>query len=52
MPRTTPTGLKGLLALQAGVVVRDRFPDQFHQVHRDLFAARHDTGGISPIRQS
>jgi hypothetical protein len=37
-------GLKGLLALQAGVVVRDRFPDQFHQVHRDLFAARHDDG--------
>jgi 2-hydroxychromene-2-carboxylate isomerase len=32
----------GLLALQAGVVVRDSFPDQFHAVHRALFAARHD----------
>ena len=34
----------GLLALQAGVVVRDEFPDQFLQVHRELFAARHDHG--------
>jgi protein-disulfide isomerase len=32
----------GLLALQAGVVVRDRFPEQFLAVHRALFAARHD----------
>jgi hypothetical protein len=34
----------GLLALQAGVVVRDEFPDQFPGVHRALFAARHDEG--------
>jgi hypothetical protein len=34
----------GLLALQAGVVVRDDFPDAFASVHRDLFAARHDQG--------
>lgn len=34
----------GLVALQAGVVVRDRFPDRFFSVHRDLFAARHDHG--------
>jgi protein-disulfide isomerase len=34
----------GLLALQAGVVVRDRFPEQFYAVHRALFAARHDQG--------
>jgi DSBA-like thioredoxin domain len=34
----------GLLALQAGVVVRDRYPDRFPAVHRALFAARHDTG--------
>jgi DSBA-like thioredoxin domain len=33
-----------ILALQAGVVVRDRFPDRFAQVHRALFAARHDEG--------
>jgi len=34
----------GLLALQAGVVVRDRFPDQFLDAHLALFAARHDLG--------
>jgi DSBA-like thioredoxin domain len=34
----------GLLALQAGVVVRDEFPDRFPAVHRALFAARHDQG--------
>jgi hypothetical protein len=35
----------GLLALQAGVVVRDKFPDRFHDVHEALFALRHDQGG-------
>ncbi|MGH9093303.1 MAG: DsbA family protein [Acidimicrobiales bacterium] len=35
---------KGVLALQAGIVVRDRFPDRFLAVHRALFAARHDNG--------
>lgn len=34
----------GILALQAGVVVRDDFPDHFPAVHRALFAARHDEG--------
>jgi 2-hydroxychromene-2-carboxylate isomerase len=34
----------GIFALQAGVVVRDRFPDAFPEVHRALFAARHDNG--------
>jgi hypothetical protein len=34
----------GILALQAGVVVRDEFPEQFPAVHRALFAARHDDG--------
>jgi 2-hydroxychromene-2-carboxylate isomerase len=34
----------GILALQAGVVVRDEFPDEFPAVHRALFAARHDDG--------
>lgn len=34
----------GLLALQAGVVVRDSFPEEFHEVHRNLFALRHDQG--------
>jgi predicted DsbA family dithiol-disulfide isomerase len=35
---------RGLIALQAGVVVRDQFPEAFPQVHRGLFAARHDQG--------
>src|SRR3546814_411085 len=35
----------GLLALQAGTVVRDRFPDQFLDAHEALFALRHDQGG-------
>jgi len=34
----------GLLALQAGVVVRDRYPDRFLDVHRALFDARHLDG--------
>jgi 2-hydroxychromene-2-carboxylate isomerase len=34
----------GLLAMQAGVTVRDRYPDAFHAVHLGLFAARHDDG--------
>jgi len=35
----------GLLALQAGVVVRDKFPERFLDVHEALFALRHDKGG-------
>lgn len=35
---------RGLLALEAGVVVRDRFCDQFRAAHVALFAARHDQG--------
>jgi hypothetical protein len=34
----------GILALQAGVIVRDHFPEQFRSTHRALFAARHDQG--------
>lgn len=34
----------GLLALRAGVVVRDHLPDQFLEVHRALFDARHVRG--------
>jgi hypothetical protein len=40
-----PEHAKGLLALQAGVVVRDRFPERFGPAHVALFAARHDHGG-------
>jgi protein-disulfide isomerase-like protein with CxxC motif len=35
---------RGLLALEAGVVVRDKFPDRFRPAHVALFAARHDQG--------
>ncbi len=34
----------GIVALQAGVVVRDEFGAQFEAVHRALFRARHDDG--------
>ncbi|CAJ60964.1 hypothetical protein FRAAL2315 [Frankia alni ACN14a] len=34
----------GILALQAGVVIRDEYPDLFPAAHRALFAARHDEG--------
>jgi hypothetical protein len=35
----------GLLAIQAGVVVRDSYPERFLDVHEALFALRHDQGG-------
>jgi 2-hydroxychromene-2-carboxylate isomerase len=34
----------GILALQAGVVVRDEYPRLFPAAHRALFAVRHDDG--------
>jgi hypothetical protein len=37
-----PDRYRGLLANLAGIVVRDRLPEQFRPVHRALFAARHD----------
>jgi protein-disulfide isomerase-like protein with CxxC motif len=39
-----PAKAKDLMALAAGVVVRDRYPDHFLAVHQALFAARHDEG--------
>ncbi|HUZ21618.1 MAG TPA: DsbA family protein [Acidimicrobiales bacterium] len=33
-----------LLAVAAGIVVRDRFPDAFAATHLSLFAVRHDDG--------
>lgn len=42
--REDPNRSSGILALQAGLVVRDRFPDLFLDAHRELFAARHDRG--------
>lgn len=40
-----PADDTGLLALQAGVVVRDDQPDRFLDAHEALFALRHDHGG-------
>ncbi|MDQ1443675.1 MAG: hypothetical protein QOI20_139 [Acidimicrobiaceae bacterium] len=37
-----PAQAPNLLAMQVGIVVRDRFPDAFLAVHNALFAARHD----------
>jgi hypothetical protein len=37
-----PAKLPDLIALAAGVVVRDQYPDAFGTVHEALFAARHD----------
>jgi hypothetical protein len=37
-----PDRYPGLVANQAGIVVRDRQPEKFLQIHRALFAARHD----------
>ncbi len=37
-----PDKSRDLLALNAGVVVRDRFADRFLDVHEALFSARHD----------
>jgi hypothetical protein len=39
-----PDRYPGLLANLAGIVVRDRYPDQFLGAHRALFDARHDDG--------
>jgi hypothetical protein len=41
----SPDRIPNLLSLEAGIVVRDRFPEHFRAVHRSLFAARHDDGG-------
>jgi len=40
-----PADDTGLLALQAGVVVRDEHPALFLDAHEALFALRHDHGG-------
>lgn len=40
-----PADDSGLLALQVGTAVRDRDPERFPAVHRDLFALRHDHAG-------
>jgi hypothetical protein len=38
----TPDEHPGLLANEVGIVVRDRYPDQFLAVHKALFDARHE----------
>ena len=37
-------GVRGVLALQWGLAVRDKWPDEFLGFHRALFEARHDRG--------
>ncbi|MBV8160008.1 MAG: DsbA family protein [Acidimicrobiia bacterium] len=39
-----PSKAPGLLAMEAGIAVRDRWPEMFPAVQRALFAARHDEG--------
>lgn len=39
-----PAKARDLLAVQAGIVVRDSRPDLFPEVHLALFSARHDQG--------
>ncbi|HWD24023.1 MAG TPA: hypothetical protein VG368_01025 [Acidimicrobiales bacterium] len=39
-----PAKFRELIAGAAGIVVRDRFPDQFFDAHLSLFAIRHDDG--------
>ncbi|HVB00812.1 MAG TPA: DsbA family protein [Acidimicrobiales bacterium] len=39
-----PGHREDLIALAAGIVVRDRFPDHFLDAHLSLFAIRHDDG--------
>jgi protein-disulfide isomerase-like protein with CxxC motif len=39
-----PAKANTLHAMDAAIVVRDRYPDRFLDVHRALFAARHDHG--------
>jgi hypothetical protein len=45
-----PSKADTLYAMEAGIVVRDRFPEQFLAVHRGLFDARHDHG--QDVRQT
>ena len=40
----TPEKDSGLLALQAAVIVRDVFPDEFPGIHKAIFDARHKLG--------
>lgn len=42
--RDEPNKVPGVLALQAGLAVRDLDPERFPAVHAALFAARHDDG--------
>ena len=39
-----PSKATALLAMQVGIVVRDKFPDRFLDVHLALFRARHEEG--------
>jgi hypothetical protein len=41
---TDPSQRRELIAVAAGIVVRDRFPEHFYDTHLSLFALRHDDG--------
>jgi predicted DsbA family dithiol-disulfide isomerase len=41
---TDPSQARDLLAVSAGIVVRDSFPEHFFDLHLRLFALRHDEG--------
>lgn len=42
--RRDDDGVRGVLALQWGIAVRDRWPERFSEFHPALFAARHEQG--------
>lgn len=42
--RDDPNEFSGILALQAGLAVRDHLPERFLDTHLALFAARHEHG--------
>jgi DSBA-like thioredoxin domain len=45
-----PDQFPALLAMQAGIVVRDRFPQRFLGTHLALFSARHDEARDTRVR--
>ena len=42
--RTGAVEASALLAMQVGIVVRDRHPERFLDLHHALFTARHEEG--------
>jgi hypothetical protein len=40
-----PSRSNDILAMETGLLIRERYPDHFLDAHISLFAARHDNGG-------